>query len=90
MGAQRLLSAVDGALRRVDAAGDLGATMNRMEHTIDNLSNIVVNKDISRSRMQDADMKQTYQQLKVEFYNGSDLNAFTSQSIHAVSARITS
>ena len=57
MGAQRLLSAVDGALRRVDAErGDLGATMNRMEHTIDNLSNIVVNTKISRSRMQDADM----------------------------------
>ena len=45
------------ALRRVDAErGDLGATMNRMEHTIDNLSNIVVNTKISRSRMQDADM----------------------------------
>ena len=57
MGAQRLLSAVDGALRRVDAErGDLGATMNRMEHTIDNLSNIVVNTKISRSRMKDADM----------------------------------
>tara|TARA_B100001057_G_scaffold240946_1_gene241280 strand:- start:133 stop:2307 length:2175 start_codon:yes stop_codon:yes gene_type:complete len=57
MGAQRLLSAVDGALRRVDAErGDLGATMNRMEHTIDNLSNIVMNTKISRSRMQDADM----------------------------------
>ena len=57
MGAQRLLSAVDGALRRVDAErGDLGATMNRMEHTIDNLSNIAVNTKISRSRMQDADM----------------------------------
>ncbi len=57
MNAQRLLSAVDGALRRVDAErGDLGATMNRMEHTIDNLSNIVVNTKISRSRMQDADM----------------------------------
>ena len=27
-----------------------------MEHTIDNLSNIVVNTKISRSRMQDADM----------------------------------
>ena len=30
--------------------------MNRMEHTIDNLSNIVVNTKISRSRMQDNDM----------------------------------
>ena len=39
--AQRMMSAVDGALRKVDAErGDLGATMNRMEHTIDNLSNI--------------------------------------------------
>ena len=35
--AQRMMSAVDGALRKVDAErGDLGATMNRMEHTIYN------------------------------------------------------
>ena len=39
-----MLSAVDGALRRIDAdRGDLGATMNRREHTIDNLTNIVMN-----------------------------------------------
>ena len=51
------MSAVDGALRKVDAErGDLGATMNRMEHTIDNLSNIVVNTTISRGRIEDADM----------------------------------
>ena len=57
MGAQRLLSAVDGALRRVDAErGDLGATMNRMEHTIDNLSNIVMNTKVARGRKEDADM----------------------------------
>ncbi len=55
--AQRMMSAVDGALRRVDAErGDLGATMNRMEHTIDNLSNIVVNTTVSRGRIEDADM----------------------------------
>ncbi len=55
--AQRMMSAVDGALRKVDAErGDLGATMNRMEHTIDNLSNIVVNTTISRGRIEDADM----------------------------------
>ena len=36
--------------------GDLGATMNRMEHTIDNLSNIVVNTTVSRGRIEDADM----------------------------------
>ena len=46
-----MMSAVDGALRKVDAErGDLGATMNRMEHTIDNLSNIVVNTTVSRGR----------------------------------------
>ena len=55
--AQRMMSAVDGALRKVDAErGDLGATMNRMEHTIDNLSNIVVNTTVSRGRIEDADM----------------------------------
>jgi flagellin len=54
---QRMLSAVDGALRRIDAEkGDLGATMNRMEHTIDNLSNIVMNTKVARGRKQDADM----------------------------------
>ena len=30
--------------------------MNRMEHTIDNLSNIVVNTTVSRGRIEDADM----------------------------------
>jgi flagellin len=55
--AQRLMSAVDGALRKADAErGDLGATMNRMEHTIDNLSNIVVNTTVARGRIEDADM----------------------------------
>ena len=55
--AQRMMSAVDGALRKIDAErGDLGATMNRMEHTIDNLSNIVVNTTVSRGRIEDADM----------------------------------
>ena len=52
-----MMSAVDGALRKVDAErGDFGATMNRMEHTIDNLSNIVVNTTVSRGRIEDADM----------------------------------
>ena len=38
--------------------GDSGATMNRMEHTIDNLfyANIVVNTQRARSRIQDGDM----------------------------------
>ena len=52
-----MLTSIDGALKRVDAErGDLGATMNRMGHTIDNLGNIVVNSSAARSRIQDADM----------------------------------
>jgi flagellin len=53
----KFITAIDGALKRVDAErGDLGATMNRMEHTIDNLSNTVVNTEMSRGRLEDADM----------------------------------
>lgn len=55
--AQRMLSAVDGALLSVDAErGKLGATMNRMQYTIDNLSNIVMNTQVSKGRISDADM----------------------------------
>jgi flagellin len=52
-----MLSIIDGALARIDAErGDLGATMNRMQYTINNLSNIVMNTQASRSRIQDSDI----------------------------------
>ena len=55
--AKRMLTAVDGALVRVDLErSDLGATMSRMEHVINNLSNIVKNTQEARSRIQDADI----------------------------------
>ena len=55
--AQRMLSSIDGALLSVDAErGKLGATMNRMQYTIDNLSNIVMNTQVSKGRISDADM----------------------------------
>ena len=55
--AQRMLSAIDGSLLSVDAErGKLGATMNRMQYTIDNLSNIVMNTQVSKGRIADADM----------------------------------
>ena len=76
-------------MRRVDAErGDLGATMNRMEHTIDN-SNIVVNTKISRSRMQDADMAaESIELTKGRILQQAATSMLTSQSIHAVSTRI--
>ena len=55
--AKKMLTAVDGALVRIDLErSDLGATMSRMEHTIANLSNVVVNTKAARSRIQDADI----------------------------------
>ena len=55
--AKRMLTSVDGALARIDLErSDLGATMSRMEHTINNLSNIAVNTKAARSRIADADI----------------------------------
>jgi flagellin len=55
--ASKMLGIVDGALARIDAErGDLGATMNRMQYTINNLSNIVTNTHASRARIQDSDI----------------------------------
>ena len=57
LGSKKMLTAVDGALVRIDLErSDLGATMSRMEHTINNLSNITVNTKAARSRIQDADI----------------------------------
>ena len=56
-GAKKMLTAVDGALVRIDLErSDLGAVMSRMQHTINNLSNVVVNTKAARSRIQDADI----------------------------------
>mgnify|MGYP000008571127 FL=1 len=54
---KRMMTAIDGALVRIDLErSDLGATMSRMEHTINNLSNISVNTKAARSRINDADI----------------------------------
>ena len=55
--AKKMMSIVDGALRRIDAErGDLGATMNRMQYTINNISNIIKNTTAARSRIEDSDI----------------------------------
>ena len=55
--ALKMLTAVDAALTRIDLErSDLGSTMSRMGHTISNLSNIVMNTQASRSRINDADI----------------------------------
>ena len=55
-GSQSAISVIDGALASIAAArGDLGAKSNRLDYTMNNLSNIVVNSTASKSRIEDAD-----------------------------------
>ncbi|NQW81980.1 MAG: hypothetical protein HQ445_12505, partial [Polaromonas sp.] len=55
-GAKAVLSMLDAAMDKVNGArATMGAVMNRLQHVIDNLSNVVVNTEASRSQIQDAD-----------------------------------
>lgn len=55
--AQDFLGVIDASLKRIDAErGDLGATINRMEYTINNLSNVVMNSKAAKSRIFDSDI----------------------------------
>jgi len=55
-GAFAAIKAIDGALEKINAErADLGAISNRLDNTINNLSNIKVNIESSQSRIQDAD-----------------------------------
>ncbi|MEZ9540354.1 flagellin, partial [Shewanella sp. 10N.286.51.B8] len=55
-GAQNAIAAIDGAIAMIDnQRADLGAVQNRMNFTINNLSNIQANVTDARSRIQDVD-----------------------------------
>ena len=54
--ANTALTQISHALTRVDAhRAELGAVINRLEYTADNLSNVSQNTSASRSRVLDAD-----------------------------------
>ena len=54
--AQLAVEAIDRALENINAQrSELGAISNRLDHTISNLGNIVVNTEASQSRIEDAD-----------------------------------
>ena len=81
--AKKMLTAVDGALVRIDLErSDLGAVMSRMEHTINNLSNIVVNTKAARSRIQDADIaEETTEMTKAQVLSqAAQVNACAGKS----------
>jgi len=55
-GAQNAISGIDNALDTINALrGDLGAASNRLQFTINNLSNVSENLSAARSRVEDAD-----------------------------------
>ena len=55
-GATAVLKLLDAAMDKVNGVrATMGAVMNRLQHVMDNLSNVVVNTEASRSQIQDAD-----------------------------------
>ncbi|NVK01218.1 MAG: flagellin [Oceanospirillaceae bacterium] len=55
-GAQNAISGIDNALDTINSLrGDLGAASNRLQFTINNLSNVSENLSAARSRVEDAD-----------------------------------
>jgi len=55
-GATKALSVIDKAISYVNTErSKLGAVVNRLTHTVDNLANIVTNTEASRSRIKDTD-----------------------------------
>ena len=55
-GANSAIDTIDRALEQINAQrSELGAISNRLDHTISNLGNIVVNTEASQSRIEDAD-----------------------------------
>ena len=55
--AQKAITMIKAALAKVSSQrADLGAVQNRLEHTIDNLDNIVENTTTAESRIRDTDM----------------------------------
>ena len=63
-GAQTAISVIDGAIAMIDSQrADLGAVQNRMNFTINNLSNIQSNVTDARSRIQDVDFASETAQL---------------------------
>jgi flagellin len=54
--AQLAVQAIDRALENINSQrSELGAISNRLDHTINNLGNVVVNTEASQSRIEDAD-----------------------------------
>ncbi len=54
--AQKATTAIDAAIKKVSARGQMGAVQNRLEHTINNLDTASENLQTAESRIRDTDM----------------------------------
>nr|WP_086941120.1 flagellin [Thaumasiovibrio occultus] len=65
-GAQQAVAVLDAAMKYIDSnRADLGASQNRLSHTINNLNNVNENVNASNSRIRDVDFaKETTQMTK--------------------------
>ena len=62
--ANTAIGAVDGAIKAVnEQRATFGAASNRLEHAVDNLTNVKVNAESSRSRIEDTDYAKTTSEL---------------------------
>jgi flagellin len=62
--ATRVLRMLDEAMDKVNATrAQMGAVMNRLQYAMDNLSNISMNQEASRSQIQDADYAKSSTEL---------------------------
>ena len=62
--AQSLISNIDASIKFVNGQrANMGATINRLQYTLDNLTNIETNTEASRSRIEDTDYSHATAQL---------------------------
>jgi flagellin len=63
-GATAVLNMLDSAMDKVNATrATMGAVMNRLDHVINNLTNVSMNMSASRSQIEDADYAQASTEL---------------------------
>jgi flagellin len=86
--ADEAVNTIKEALQKVsDQRASLGATQNRLEHTIDNLDNVVENTQSSESRIRDTDMADemvTYSKNNILAQAGQSMLAQANQSNQGV------
>ena len=86
--ARNAIETIDAALKKVSAQrSSLGAIQNRLEHTIDNLNNVVENTTSAESQIRDVDMAEemvTYSKNNILAQAGQSMLAQANQATQGV------